>query len=81
MHVKQFGRIENMSVCAGEPLNSDVKVVRVARLGALPGPWAGPRTVAGCVHLDAQRRAAREKRLFQAYLTSAGRYGIATYNA
>jgi hypothetical protein len=34
MHVHQFGRIENMSVRAGEPiLNSDVKVVRVARLG------------------------------------------------
>jgi hypothetical protein len=34
MHVQQFGRIENMSVRAGEPiLNSDVKVVRVTRLG------------------------------------------------
>jgi hypothetical protein len=34
MHVHQFGRIENLPVRAGEPsLNSDVKVVRVARLG------------------------------------------------
>jgi hypothetical protein len=34
MHVHQFGRIENMLVRAGEPiLTSDVKVVRVARLG------------------------------------------------
>jgi hypothetical protein len=34
MHVQQFGRIENMPVRAGEPiLSSDVKVVRVARLG------------------------------------------------
>src|ERR1700722_16005118 len=35
MHLHQFGRIENMPVRAGEPiLNSDVKVVRVARLGS-----------------------------------------------
>jgi hypothetical protein len=34
MHVHQFGRIENILVRAGEPiLNSDVQVVRVARLG------------------------------------------------
>jgi hypothetical protein len=34
MHVHQFGRIENMPVRDGEPIfNSDVKVVRVARLG------------------------------------------------
>ena len=35
MHLHQFGRIENMLVLGGEPiLNSDVKVVRVARLGS-----------------------------------------------
>jgi hypothetical protein len=35
MHVHQFGRIENLPVRAGEPsLNSDVKVVRVARFGS-----------------------------------------------
>jgi hypothetical protein len=34
LHVHQFGRIENMSVRAGDPiLNSDVRVVRAARLG------------------------------------------------
>jgi hypothetical protein len=34
IHVHQFGRIENMPVRAGKPiLNSDVKVVRAARLG------------------------------------------------
>jgi hypothetical protein len=34
MHMHQFGRIENMPVRAGAPvLNSDVMVVRVARLG------------------------------------------------
>jgi len=34
MHLHQFGRIENMPVRDGEPIfNSDVKVVRVARLG------------------------------------------------
>ena len=34
MRVHQFGRIDNMAVRAGEPiLNSDLKVVRVARLG------------------------------------------------
>src|SRR5713101_6721997 len=34
MHVHQFGRIENMPLRASEPiLNSDVKVVGVARLG------------------------------------------------
>ena len=34
MHEHQFGRIENMSVRAGEPvITSDIKVVRVARLG------------------------------------------------
>ena len=34
MHVHQFGRIENMPVRDGGPIfNSDVKVVRVARLG------------------------------------------------
>jgi hypothetical protein len=34
MHVHQFGRIENMSVRDGQPiLDSNVKVVRVARLG------------------------------------------------
>jgi len=33
MRAHQFGRIENMPVRAGEPIfNSDVKVVRVARL-------------------------------------------------
>jgi len=35
MHLHQFGRIENMLVRGGEPiLNSDVRVVRVARLGS-----------------------------------------------
>jgi hypothetical protein len=35
MQEHQFGRIENMPVRAGEPiLNSDVRVVRVARLGS-----------------------------------------------
>jgi hypothetical protein len=35
MHLHQFGRIENMLVLGGEPiLNSDVKIVRVARLGS-----------------------------------------------
>lgn len=30
----QFGRIENLPVCAGQPVfNSNVKVVRAARLG------------------------------------------------
>ena len=39
MHVLQFGRIENMRVRAGEPiLNSDLKVVRVARLGGGSDP-------------------------------------------
>jgi hypothetical protein len=39
MHVHQFGRIENMSVRAGEPvLDSDVKVVRVVRLGGESDP-------------------------------------------
>jgi hypothetical protein len=39
MHVHQFGRIENMSVRAGEPvLDSDVKVVRVVRLGSESDP-------------------------------------------
>jgi len=39
MHVHQFGRIENMRVRAGEPiLNSDLKVVRVARLGGGSDP-------------------------------------------
>jgi hypothetical protein len=34
MHMHQFGRIENMPVRDGEPIfNSDVKVIRVARLG------------------------------------------------
>jgi hypothetical protein len=34
MYLHQFGRIENMPVRVGEPiLNSDVKLVRVARLG------------------------------------------------
>ena len=34
MHIHQFGRIENMPVWAGDPiLNSEVRVVRVSRLG------------------------------------------------
>ena len=34
MHEHQFGRIENMPVRASEPIiTSDLKVVRVARLG------------------------------------------------
>jgi hypothetical protein len=38
MHVQQFGRIENMPVRAGGPiLNSDVKAVRVVRLGPRSG--------------------------------------------
>ena len=38
-HLHQFGRIENMPVRSGEPiLNSDVKVVRVARLGGESDP-------------------------------------------
>jgi hypothetical protein len=39
MHVHQFGRIENIPVRAGEPvLDSDVKVVRVVRLGSESDP-------------------------------------------
>jgi hypothetical protein len=34
----QFGRVENMAVRAGQPhLNSEVRVVRVARLGGASG--------------------------------------------
>jgi hypothetical protein len=35
MHEYQFGRIENMSILAGQPvLDGNVRVVRVAKLGA-----------------------------------------------
>jgi hypothetical protein len=41
----QFGRIENMPVRAGEPiLNSDLRVVRVARLGGGSDPGNVTRT-------------------------------------
>jgi hypothetical protein len=41
----QFGRIENMSVCDGQPiLSPDVKVVRVVRLGGRSGKVKGPST-------------------------------------
>jgi hypothetical protein len=39
MRAHQFGRIENMPVRAGEPLfDSDVKVVRIVRLGGESDP-------------------------------------------
>jgi len=39
MREHQFGRIENMSVRAGQPiLDQELKVVRVARLGGERGP-------------------------------------------
>src|SRR5579864_8270547 len=55
MHVHQFGRIENMPVRAGEPVfNSDVKVVRVARLGS--GNDAANLTRSDEFHLKRQVR-------------------------
>jgi hypothetical protein len=45
MHEHQFGRIENMSIRAGQPLlDSNVRVVRAARLGAKSGGTNTPRT-------------------------------------
>jgi hypothetical protein len=42
MHEHQFGRIENMPVREGQPiLDSNLKVVRVARLGAESGRAQG----------------------------------------
>jgi len=44
-HVHQYGRIERMPVRAGEPiLNSDLRVVRVARLGGGSDPAKVTRT-------------------------------------
>ena len=43
MHEHQFGRIENMSIRAGQPvLDQDLKVVRVAYLGGESGGTKPP---------------------------------------
>jgi hypothetical protein len=45
MHEHQFGRIENMSVRAGQPvLDGNVRVVRVAKLDAKSGGTQLPTT-------------------------------------
>jgi hypothetical protein len=45
MRVHQFGRIENMSIRAGEPVvDQDLKVVRVACLGGESGGTKAPCT-------------------------------------
>jgi hypothetical protein len=45
MRAHQFGRIENMAVRGGEPiLSSDLRVVRVARLGGGSDPAKVTRT-------------------------------------
>lgn len=45
MHEHQFGRIENMSIRGGQPvLDGNMRVVRVAKLGAKSGETKLPST-------------------------------------